>query len=643
MDRSLRVLIVEDSDDDAQLMIRELRKRGYRPEYMRVETAARMEAALGETEWDIILSDYSMPGFGGVEALEVLKKRGLDLPFIIVSGKIGEETAVGLMKSGAHDYVQKDRLARLAPAIERELQEAGERRRRREAEEALIRAKEEWERTFDAITDPLMVVDTEYGITKANRGMAERLGKSQVELLGARCYREVDGLSEPPEVCPYTQLLADNTPHATEVRLEHLKGDFFVSVSPLFNPDGSLFGAVHYSRDISEQKRAEEEQKRLEEQLRQAQKMEAIGQLSGGIAHDFNNILMAIIGFSNILKMKLDEQDPLQSDIDQILAASDRAAHLTQSMLAYSRKQIMAPKTVDLNDIVRNGEKFLRRVIGEDVEFITSLSKEPLHIFADSMQIEQVLMNLASNARDAMPDGGTLSVTTDCFEIDDRFVALFQFAKKGEYALLSLSDTGAGMDEATARRIFEPFYTTKGVGHGTGLGLSVVYGIIKQHDGFITCYSEPGKGTTFRIYLPIFHGEFVKGVLMPEITLPEGKETILLAEDDEASRKVSKRYLENFGYTVIEATDGEEAVEKFMEHKDVIDLILLDVIMPRMNGREVYKRIREINPDAKVIFMSGYTADIIRKEEIVEEGLKVLTKPAMLKELLVTIREELGA
>ena len=520
---------------------------------------------------------------------------------------------------------------------------------RKEAEKALKESEEKFRLLSETAADAITMIDNEGDIAYWNPA-AERIfgypahevkGKSLHHLLaperyhdmyrkGFALYRETGDGPAIGKTLEFEAVKKDGTEIPVEV-------SFSVT---LLNNERYAIGMI---RDISERKRAECDRMKLEEQLRQAQKMEAIGQLSGGIAHDFNNILMAIIGFSNILKMKLDERDPLQADIDQILAASDRAVHLTQGMLAYSRKQIMAPKTIDLNDIVRNGENFLRRVIGEDVEFITNFSEGPLTIYADSIQIEQVLMNLVANARDAMPDGGSLFIRTDCVEIDDRFVALFQFAKKGEYALLSLSDTGVGMDETTARRIFEPFYTTKGVGHGTGLGLSVVYGIIKQHDGFITCNSELGKGTTFRIYLPIIHGEVEKGMLIPEISLPEGKETILLAEDDDASRRVSKRYLETFGYTVIEASDGEEAVTIFRENGDVIDLSLLDVIMPRLNGREVYKRIREIKPDAKVIFMSGYTADIIRKEEIVGEGLKVLTKPAMLKELLVTIREELGA
>jgi len=374
---------------------------------------------------------------------------------------------------------------------------------RKRAEGEIIKAKEEWERTFDAITDPLMVVDVGHRIRKVNLAMAGKLGKRPSALQGLYCFSAVHGVDVPPPFCPHEQLLADARPHSAEIHVDKLGGDFFVSVSPLLSPDGALFGSVHYARDISERKRAEAERKRLEEQLRQAQKMEAIGQLSGGIAHDFNNILTAIIGFSNIMKMKLDEYDPMQADIDQILAASDRAAHLTRGMLAYSRKQIMTPKPVDLNDIVRKGEKFLRRVIGEEVDLRSSLSPDPLNLCADSVQIEQVLMNLATNARDAMPHGGTLSISTGIFEIDDQFVNSYDFAKPGSYALLTITDTGVGMDENTVRRIYEPFFTTKEVGKGIGLGLSVVYGIVKQHDGFIFCDSVPGRGTTFRIYLPI--------------------------------------------------------------------------------------------------------------------------------------------
>jgi len=401
---------------------------------------------------------------------------------------------------------------------------------RKETEKALKESEEKFRSLSETAADAITMIDNEGDIAYWNLaaekifGYAnhEVMGKSLHLLLAPERYHELysKGFARYRET-------GDGPAIGKTLEFEAVKKDgteFPVEVSfsvMLINAKRYAIGII---RDISERKRTERARLKLEEQLRQAQKMEAIGQLSGGIAHDFNNILMAIIGFSSILKMKLDKKDPLQADIDQILAASYRAAHLTQSMLAYSRKQIMAPKTVNLNDIVRNVGKFLRRIIGENVEFITSISDVPLLIFADSLQIEQVMMNLATNARDAMPDGGTLSLKTDCFEIDDRFVDLYDFAKKGMYALLSFSDTGVGMDDATSRRIFEPFFTTKEVGQGTGLGLSVAYGIIKQHDGFITCYSELGKGATFRIYIPIFYGEEEKGVLIPEMRLPEGKE-----------------------------------------------------------------------------------------------------------------------
>jgi PAS domain S-box-containing protein len=396
--------------------------------------------------------------------------------------------------------------------------------------------------------------------------------------------------------------------------------------------------AIGIMRDISERKEAEAERKRLEEQLRQSQKMEAIGTLTGGVAHDFNNILTAIIGFSTLMKMKLADDDPLQVDIDNILAASDRAANLTMSMLAFCRKQIMARRPVDLNGIIRNVEKFLVRVIGEDVELKTKLTGSSWNILADSVQIEQVLMNLATNARDSMLQGGTLSMETSSVEIDNDFVARHGYGKAGRYAMLALSDTGAGMDEETSKRIYEPFFTTKPVGKGTGLGLSVVYGIVKQHDGFITCYSEIGKGTTFRVYLPIINGEAVPGKAVSAAPIPKGSETILLVEDDGDVRTPVRLYLENYGYRVIEAVDGADGVDKFLANEDEIDLALIDVIMPRLNGRDLCRRIRERKPEIRVVFMSGYTADILQQEELVEEGINILMKPAVNRELLKTIR-----
>jgi PAS domain S-box-containing protein len=399
--------------------------------------------------------------------------------------------------------------------------------------------------------------------------------------------------------------------------------------------------AIGIIRDISERKQAVEERKGLEEQLRHAQKMEAIGTLTGGIAHDFNNILTAIIGFSSLMKMKLDEQNPLHMYIDNILSASDRAANLTRSMLAFCRKQIMTPKPVCLNEIIRNVERFLERVIGEDVELSTKMTCSSWNIFADRVQIEQVLMNLATNARDAMPHGGTLSIETTSVEIDNNFFNKHGFGAPGPYVMLTVSDIGDGMDEETIKRVYEPFFTTKPVDKGTGLGLSVVYGIVKQHDGFISCHSEKGKGTTFRVYLPIINETAEPNGAAAGVLIPKGTKTLLLVEDDADVRKPLRLILENFGYRVIEAADGEDGVYKFIANEEDIDLALIDVMMPRLNGREVSRRIRERKPEVKVVFMSSYTADILYQEEFEEEGITILMKPTVAGELLKTVRDML--
>jgi polar amino acid transport system substrate-binding protein len=380
------------------------------------------------------------------------------------------------------------------------------------------------------------------------------------------------------------------------------------------------------------------DRKKLEAQLLQAQKMEAIGTLAGGIAHDFNNILTAIMGYGSLLKLRLDQDSTAKNYMDDILAASKRAANLTRSLLAFSRKQIIISRPVDLNEIVKRFEKFIIRVIGEDIELREILTEEDLVVMVDSGQIEQVLMNLATNARDAMPGGGILTVKTEHIHVSEGNEELT--ITPGEYAVISVSDTGAGMSEETKRRIFEPFFTTKELGKGTGLGMSIVYGIIKQHGGEINVYSEPGKGTTFNIYLRLV-GPNVESVLAPQsAAIPaRGSETILVAEDDDHVRRLIKTILKEYGYTVIESVDGEDAVAKFIENKDKIQLLLLDVLMPKKNGKEVYNEIRKIRGDIRIIFSSGYTADIIQKKGIIEEGLPFISKPITPQLLLSKVRE----
>ena len=386
------------------------------------------------------------------------------------------------------------------------------------------------------------------------------------------------------------------------------------------------------------------EQTKLEEQLRQSQKMEALGTLAGGIAHDFNNILSAIIGYGHVTLMHMAQDDPHRLNIEHILESADRAAALTQSLLAFSRKQIIDKKTIDLNQALKRVEKFLVRVIGEDVTVRMSLEEEPLTVVADGSQLEQVLINLATNARDAMPKGGAFTIKTSIVALDKVFMAAHGYGKVGKYALIQVIDTGVGMDEKTRRRIFDPFFTTKEVGKGTGLGLAMVYGIIKQHDGFINVYSEPGMGTTFRIYLPLAKGaaaqEQEKNELAPEYP-KGGTETILLAEDDETVRTLSRTVLQSSGYTVIEAHDGEDAVQKFAEAKDAIDLLLFDLIMPKKNGKDAFDAIRKLKSGIKVIFVSGYAPDIIQLKAPLEDGAHLLSKPIVPMVLLKTIREVL--
>jgi len=395
-----------------------------------------------------------------------------------------------------------------------------------------------------------------------------------------------------------------------------------------------LVGAI---RDITEQRH-------LEEQLRQSQKMEAVGQLAGGIAHDFNNILQVIMGYGSMLSMDTRLDDRQREASEQIIAASEKASQLTHGLLAFSRKQVMNPQKTDLNGIVQQVQKFLVRIIGEDIQFKSTLSVMKLPVIADSAQIEQVLINLITNARDAMPKGGLLTMDTGLQEIDAPLEHTHGYGEPGRYACVTVSDTGSGMDEETRSRIFEPFFTTKEVGKGTGLGMAIVYGIVRQHNGFINVYSEPGHGTTFRIYIPLVetepavHGE--KAALAAPIG---GSETILLAEDDAGVRKLVVSVLTKFGYDVIEAVDGQEAVERFAVHRDKIRLILMDMIMPRKNGKEAYEEICRLQPGVKILYSSGYTADFIENRGVVGCGIELIMKPVQPLELLRKVREMLDS
>ena len=378
-------------------------------------------------------------------------------------------------------------------------------------------------------------------------------------------------------------------------------------------------------------------EKMMESQLRQAQKMEAIGTLAGGIAHDFNNILTALIGYGTLLQSKMEATNPLRLYADQVLSASHKAVNLTQSLLAFSRKRPLTLKPVNINTIVKGTEKLLKRLITEDIALETRLAESKLVVLADITQIDQILFNLTTNARDAMPRGGTLRIATDLVVLDHNFRLTHGFGERGPYACLSVSDTGVGMGKDTQEKIFDPFFTTKEVGRGTGLGLSTVYGIVKQHSGYITVTSERDQGTSFHIYLPLVKIEPQEEQLFAR-DVKGGWETILVAEDNEDARRFVKDILGQYGYAVIEAVDGEDAITKFEQHRG-INLVILDSIMPKLNGREAHDIILSLAPATKFLFMSGYTSDIVLEKGIAGKEFNFLQKPLSPNELLEKIRE----
>ncbi|UFS70355.1 response regulator [Geomonas sp. RF6] len=386
------------------------------------------------------------------------------------------------------------------------------------------------------------------------------------------------------------------------------------------------------------------QERRLSEQIRQSQKMEAIGQLAGGVAHDFNNMLTAMIGFATLAQMQTDETHPSVPYLKQILLAAERATHLTKGLLSFSRKQISHPQPVEVGQLVRSMEKLLRRLISEEIELRLSLTDERLMVVADSGQIDQVILNLATNARDAMTGGGVLLIATSHTYIDAEFVEARGFGAVGSYALLTVSDTGTGMDAETKAHVFEPFFTTKEVGKGTGLGLAIVYGNVKQHNGYIDIESAPGKGTTFNIYLPLEQREAAPlRVLEGKKLELKGTETVLVVEDSPEVRTLTKEVLEKSGYRVIEAADGADAVAKFKQHADEVKLIIMDVVMPKMNGKEAFEALSKVRPDLKVLFTSGYTPDDVNRKGIKFGTDNFLCKPSTPQVLLEKVREVLVA
>jgi signal transduction histidine kinase len=507
MGDAIRVLMIEDSEDDAALLLLLLRQAGHAITSERVDSASGLANALNKN-WDIIISDHSMPQFTGAEALKMVRASDPDVPFIFVSGTIGEDVATESMRVGAQDYVMKANLKRLVPAVQRELRDAGERK----------------------------------------------------------------------------------------------------------------------------------ERKRLERRVQQLQKYEAIGRLVGGIAHDFNNMIGAILGWAEMGSGETEPATRLHGRFQKIREQSLRAGKLTAQLLAFAGRQILQARKVNLNALVQEEMSLLSRIIGADIEIQIHVAPDLRVTLADPSQLEQVLMNLCLNARDAMAGGGQLTIETQNVELGTEFCHEHAFDRPGSYVLLSVSDTGMGMDAATIEHIFEPFFTTKEMGKGTGLGLATVYGIVKQHGGFIHASSEAGKGASFRVYLPAASGDHQPRAIEREDQPLRGTETILLAEDHDGLRETAQEMLQGLGYSVLVASDGGMALELFKANSKQIDLIVMDVVMPTMSGPEAYVEMSALRPGVRVIFTTGYTPKARALVSMIEKGAVVLQKPYSLASLSQMVR-----
>ena len=635
----LRLLLVEDSEADAELLARELKRAGFAVQFARVQTAAEVEAALTRSEWDIIVGDNSMPGFSGTEALAIVRARGLDIPFIFVSGTMGEDLAASALEAGAGDALAKGNLRRLVPVIRRELREAADRRARRESETAL-RASEASYTTLVEQAPVGIYRSTPTGrFLSANPALARILGYSTPQELLALdmardVYADADERRRLVAQDTYTNQVYEEL-EATWKKKDGTRIRVQLSVRASRKPDGQVEFYEAFVRDITNQRQ-------LEAQLAQAQKMEAIGRLAGGVAHDFNNLLTVILSYSDLLLEDLPADSSDREDVTQIRKAAQGASELTRQLLAFSRQQVLQPRVVDINASVSGIERLLTRVLREDIKLACTLATDAGMIRVDPGQLEQVIMNLAVNARDAMPGGGLLTIETANVDLDADYLRAHPMAKPGPYVMLAVTDTGMGMDAATQARIFEPFFTTKDVGKGTGLGLATVQGIVQQSGGFIWVYSEPDHGTVFKIYLPRVD-EAPSEEAVTNADDVRGTETILIAEDVPAVRAVTREMLKRYGYHVLEAADGLTALQVAADYKDTIHLLLTDVVMPDLSGRDLAERFRTLRPAMKVVFMSGYTDDAVVRHGILQEGIAYLQKPFTPVSLAKKVRVVLGA
>lgn len=636
----LPVLVVEDDEGLRRLIRRRLERNKFN-----VSCAATGRGAVDHVTANpdiLLLLDFKLNDMTGGEVVDQLKEKDLDVPFVIMTGNGDERIAVEMMKLGARDYLVKDRnfLDILPQVMDQVTVQLVTEKRLYMMEEALRESEHRFRMLFNSGTDAILVHEIKDGeprnFVEVNDIACKRLGYSREELL-EMTPEQVEIMEDEPDTdMPAIREMLLEKKHVL-YELDYITKDgkkIPVEVNSHLIDLGRGPAVLSIARDITERKY-------LEEQLRQAHKMEAIGKLAGGVAHDFNNLLTAILGYSELMLVKMESENPYRESAKEIKKAGERAASLTQQLLAFSRKQMLKPKILDINNVVKGIENMLKRIIGENITFISDLADGIMHIKADPGQVEQIILNLSVNSGDAMQKGGELTIKTENKEIDAQYCSLIPDSRPGRFVCLSITDSGEGMTKDTLQHIFEPFFTTKKV--GTGLGLSVVYGIIKQHNGWVNVYSEVGKGTTFSIYFPAVTpgsgGDTEEKLSLQD--LQGNREKILFVEDEEGVRKITVKALRDNGYVVLAAVTARQALEIFQEHGGDFALIFSDIVLADKTGIELVEEIGTIKPGIKVLLTSGYADKKSRWADVSEKGFPFLQKPYSLADLLKSIREVL--
>ena len=764
---ALRILILEDVPMDAELVEYELERARVPFLSHRVDSREGFLEALDGFKPDLILSDYTLPRFDGMTALSLAKERAPSVPFLIVTGSVNEETAVGCMKAGATDYLLKSNLARIGPAIQAALERSRAHAQKVQAEAALAASERRFRSLVQNSSDLVTILAPDGTILYASDSAQRIVGYKPDDLVGESLlsYLDETGVSTlrgllqngygrtngagPIEFClrrgdgspvwleaVATNLLSDATIRGIVLNArdvserkradrelresEERYRDLFDHASDLVcmaAPDGSLLyvnhawqhgtgygeqeigrlqlrdlvppeGRAYYTQVLERVLKGERldhvelvfvpkegaaitvegnlsctfkegqpsvvrgifrdvtERKRVEEHLRRAERMQAAGKLAGGVAHEVNNMMTGVIGFSEFLLQSLSEDDERRADVQEIIRAGSRAADVTRQLLAFTRQQFLQPQVIEVNTVVSEMEKMLRRSLGEDHILELQLSPDAGQLRADRGQLEQVLINLVLNARDAMDGHGRVSVQTSRALWDETYADRHGGVDlpMGRYVMLAVSDTGCGMAPEVQARIFEPFFTTKAIGQGTGLGLSTVYGIVKQSGGYVWVYSEPGQGSVFKIYLPAAQAEHPGQAAVERPAVPErGTETILVIEDEDVVRNLACRGLREHGYSVLEARNGVQALQYIEQNLGTIDLVISDVVMPEMGGREFGESLSRIEPALPVLFMSGYTGEDVVQRGLLEPGAPFQQKPFTPAGLAIKIRAMLDA